>query len=397
MSDSYVNRRSFLGLAGAAVGAGALAPARITHVRTRRTTVRTGHAFIGGYTVPADTVTGIAAPGIGLAALDRATGQLTIDGYYAGVANSFSITSSPERDVLYAASDVPDARVYALRIGPDGGLTPINDQSTEGSGAIYVSVHPSGRYLLVANYDSGSVVVNPILAGGGLGPVTSFAQQKGSGPVAGQQDGPHAHQTVTDPTGRRVLVPDKGNDHVYIYGLDVATGQLRQQSRVYIAPGAGPRHLAFHPSGQHAYLVNELSSSVTILGYQPRTGAVWPISTLPTVPPGTSPLNAPSGIQLSADARFAYVANRGLDSIAIFAVGGGGGTLQLVAQQAIGSQPFGYIQPYDLTLDRSGRFLYTADTVGQAVATFQVDRVTGLLEPVDAPAATPSPLCIEFL
>jgi 6-phosphogluconolactonase len=397
MNDVSVNRRRFLGLAGSAIAVGALAPAKIGSVLgTPAASGAVRRAFIGAYTVAADTLTGVAAPGIGLAAVDPVTGRVTVDGYYTGVANSFSITLSPQRDVLYAASDVPDARVYALRVGPGGGLQPLNDQSTEGAGGIYVSVHPSGRYLLTANYDSGSVVVNPILPGGSLGPVTCFVQQTGSGPVGGQQDGPHAHQTVTDPTGRRVLVPDKGNDYVYVYGFDVGTGQLLEQSQVYIAPGAGPRHLVFHPSGQHVYLVDELSSSVTILRYLPGTGELWPVRTVSTVPPGTNPLNAPSGIQLSRDARFAYVANRGLDSIAIFAVRDGGGTLQPIAQQAIGSQPFGYIQPYDLTLDRTGQFLYTADMVGQAIAVFRVDRATGLLAQADPPAVTASPLCIEF-
>ncbi len=390
MIDVAMSRRRFLGLAGAAAGAGALVPGSVA--RASAPAVR---AFIGAYTVAADTVTGVAAPGIGLAAVNPATGQVTVDGYYPGVANSFSLAVSPQRDVLYAASDVPDARVYALRIGAAGGLRPLNDQPTEGSGAIYVSVHPSGRYLLTANYDSGNVAVNPVLPGGGIGPAVSVVQQTGSGPAPGQQ-GPHAHQTVTDPTGRRVLVPDKGNDYVYVYRLDLATGQLDQLSQVYIAPGTGPRHLVFHPSGQYVYLVNELSSSVTILRYRLSTGELWPVRTIPTVPPGTSPLNAPSGIQLSGDARFAYVANRGLDSIAIFAVGDGGGSLQLIAEQPIGSRPFGYTQPYDLTLDRAGGFLYAADTVGQTIAVFQVNRATGLLAPAGTPAATPSPLCIEF-
>ncbi len=394
MNDASIGRRRFLGIAGAAAGASVLTPHAIASPRRPSCAGPPRRAFIGGYTVAADTLTGVAAPGIGLAGIDPVTGQLTVDGYYPGVANSFYLALSADRNVLYAVSDVPGGRVYALRIAAEGSLEPINDQSTEGAGAIYLSVHPSGRYLLTANYDSGSVVVNPIRRDGGLGPVTDLVQHTGSGPVPGQQQGPHPHQTVTDPTGRRVLVPDKGNDSVYVYAFDLATGQLTQESQVRMAPGTGPRHLVFHPSGRHIYLVGELSSSVTVFRYDPGSGALRPVHTVSTVPPGTDPRNAPSGIRLSADARFAYVANRGLDSIAIFAVEHGGRTLRSLAQQPIGALPFGNIQPYDLVLDPTGRFLYAADTVGMTVAEFLVNRGTGLLTPLAGPAVTPSPVSI---
>lgn len=395
-----MRRRRFLGTVVASAGASVLAPApALATIARPETPARRGprpsfavsdRAFLGAYT--ADVAN--PAPGIGLAGIDRETGLLTIDGYHAGVANPFYLTMHPSGGTLYAVSDVPEGRVHAMRVLPGGRLEALNSQSSGGAGPVYLSVHPSGRYLLTANFDSGSVTVNPIAADGSLKPPVDVVRQIGAGPDRTYQSGPHAHMTVTDPTGERILVPDLGNDYLYVYQFDVHTGQLTPESQVYAGAGAGPRHLVFHPSGRYIYLVDQLASAITIFGYDPRTGALWKMGAVSIVPPGTSPLNAPSAIRLSPDARFVYSPNRGLDDIAILAVEHHGRSLSLVGQQRIGNLPPGAAQPYDLAIDPAGRYLYTANTEAQSVTAFAIDRATGSLAPAGTPVTTPSPTCI---
>lgn len=389
-----IGRRRFIGSAAAVTGAALLSPAAPARARAAApaggTRAAARRAFIGAYT------TGVAAPatGIGLAGLDSGTGQLTVDGYYDGVANPFYLAMHPSGSTLYAVSDVPSGAVYAMRVLPGGRLEGLSSQSAQGAGPVYLSVHPSGRYLLTANYGSGSVTVNPIARDGSLRPAADVVQQSGSGPDPVYQSGPHAHMTVTDPTGGRVLVPDLGNDYLYVYEFDVTTGRLTPHSQVYAGARTGPRHLVFHPSGRHLYLVDQLASAVTVFGYDLRAGALWKAGTVSIVPPGTSPLNAPSAIRLSPGARFAYSPNRGLDDIAILAVMDHGGALSLIGQQPIDDLPPGGTQPYDLVVDPAGRFLYTANTAAGTVTAFAIDPGTGLLTPAGDPVSTPSPTCI---
>jgi 6-phosphogluconolactonase len=394
-------RRTFLGAAAAAgivaltpASAGALTqaavrvsgPATGTRPRARAAT----RAFIGGYT------TGVPqpAPGIGLASVDPVTGALSVDSYYDGVQNPFYLAMHPSGNTLYAVSDVSDGRVYSMRVLPGGGLAPVNDQSSEGDQPVYLSVHPSGQYLLTANFGSGSVAVHPILPDGSLGAATDVVQQTGSGPDPTYQTGPHAHMTVTDPTGGRVLVPDLGNDYLYVYQFSLSDGTLTPESQVYVGAGAGPRHLVLHPSGRHVYLVDQLASTITIFGYDPWTGALWKTSAVSIVPPGTPSLNSPSAIRLSPDARYVYSPNRGLDAISILRVGDRGGSLTLVGLQRIDDLPLGDVLPYDLVIDPTGRYLYTANTQEGSVSMFTVDRATGALTQAGNDVAAPTPVCV---
>lgn len=326
--------------------------------------------------------------------MDPVTGALSIDSYYTGVANPFYLAMHPSGNTLYAVSDVDDGRVCSLRVLPGGGLAPVNDQSSEGDQPVYLSVHPSGQYLLTANFGSGSVAVHPIMPDGSLGAATDVVQQIGSGPNPTYQTGPHAHMTVTDPTGQRVLVPDLGNDFLYVYQFSMTDGTLTPESQVYAGAGAGPRHLVLHPSGRHVYLVDQLASTITIFGYDPRTGALWQASAVSIVPPGTPSVNSPSAIRLSPDARYVYSPNRGLDAISILRVGDEGRSLTLRGLQRIGNLPLGDVLPYDMVIDPSGRYLYTANTQEGTVSMFAIDRATGSLTPTGTDVATPTPVCI---
>ena len=398
MTDRPLDRRRFLGLAaaGATATAAGLLPAGPAAATTGRpgwsdpqgwAGGRPRRVFLGAYTEGPG-----AAPGIGLARVDPRSGALSLDGYHPAGTNPFYLTR--HRHTLYAVNDTAAGTVRALRIAPDGGLCDLNVQPTGGAGPVHLRVHPSGRFLLSTNYDSGSVAVHRLRADGGIGELVDLVQHTGSGPHPTEQLSPHPHMAVTDPTGERVLVPDKGTDFVYVYRIDLRSGRLTQQHKVFLGAGVGPRHLVFHPSGRFLYVVDELASSVTTCGYRPATGALWTVEAVSIVPPGTDPRNAPSAIVLSPDARFVYAANRGLDAIAVLAVTAGGERLRLVGLQPVSAQPPGTELPWDLALDRSGRFLYAANRAGQSVVQFQVDRPTGMLAPTGAVLPTFSPVRI---
>ncbi|NUT49049.1 MAG: lactonase family protein, partial [Saccharothrix sp.] len=204
-----------------------------------------------------------------------------------------------------------------------------------------------------------------------------------------RQDGPHAHQVLPDPTGDFVLAVDLGTDTVYSYRLG-DDGRLTPAGECRVHPGAGPRHLAFHPSGRYAYIANELDSTIVVAEYD--RGVLRPGAKVGTLPAGapTSPRNYPAEILVSRDGRFVYLSNRGHDSVAVFAVERGGAALRLVEATPVGGR-----FPRHLELDASGRFLLAANQNSDTVTTFEVDRSTGTLR-LTGTAAAPIPVCVAL-
>ncbi|MEU1876008.1 lactonase family protein [Streptosporangium sp. NPDC020072] len=335
--------------------------------------------FVGAYSwteVPATGITVIEA------------GAVT--GTFTDIVNPFHLALSPSGRTLYAASNAPEGRVFALTVGDDGSLTPLNDQPTEGAGTIHVLVHAGHVYA--TNHDSGEVVVFPVNDDGSLGPVRQSVKHLGSGPNELSQLGPHPHVTVPDPTGDRVLVPDKGNDQLYVYRLD--EGLLVPHSQVHLGAGTGPRHLVFHPDGRYLYVVNELVSTVTVCGYDPSTGALWTAGSAPTLPDGEDGWNAPSALVLSADARFVYVANRGHESLTVLRVDKEGAHLEPVQNLRLSEEPLSTM-PWDLVFDASGTTLRLANQSAGTVVSLTVDPETGLLSLDGAPAVeVPGAACL---
>ncbi len=334
--------------------------------------------FVGAY-----SWTDVPARGIAVVEGENVAGPFT------DIINPFHLAFSPSGRTLYVASNAPEGRVFALGVGDDGSLTPLNDQSAEGAGTIHVYVH-SG-HLYATNHDSGEVVVFPINPDESLGPVTQTVRHLGSGPNTLSQQGPHPHMTVADPTGTRVLVPDKGNDQVHIYRIE--EGLLVPHGQVHLGAGTGPRQLVFHPDGKHLYVVNELVSSITICGYDPSTGTLWTLGTAPTLPEGADGWNAPSGIALSADARFVYVANRGHESLTVLQVRKDGAHLEPVDTLRLSEEPLSTM-PWDLVLDPSGTLLYLANQSAGTVVTFAVDAETGLLSQTGATVEVAGAACL---
>jgi 6-phosphogluconolactonase (cycloisomerase 2 family) len=320
--------------------------------------------------------------GVGVAAYDPGTGRVTGAGILADLADPSYLAVHPDGRTLYAVNERTDGAVTAVRLSDREVL---GSRSTGGQAPCHLSVHPSGRWLFSANYGTGSVAVHPVAASGALGERTDLVTHAGPAPGPGQ-DGPHAHQVVTSPDGGHVLAVDLGTDTVYTYRLDTAKGTLAEVSRARTRPGAGPRHLTFHPGGRYAYLANEVDNTVAVCAYDPTTGRMSVGDAQSTgTGPGTS---YPAQIVVTPNGRYAWLANRGDNSLSRYAVEADGARLRL-----LGTVPTGGDFPRQLALSPDGGLLFTANQRSGTVSVFRVDQDSGELRRAGEPFASPVAVC----
>ncbi|MET8904537.1 lactonase family protein [Streptomyces sp. NPDC004538] len=319
--------------------------------------------------------------GVGLADYDPGTGRITGRGVLTGVGDPSYLAAHPDGRTLYAVSEREEGAVTAVRLSD---RTVLGSRSTSGAAPCHLSVHPGGRWLLSANYGSGSVAVHPIDASGALGERTDLVGHSTPPPGPGQQ-GPHAHQIVTAPDGGHVLAVDLGTDTVYTYRLDEASGRLTEVSRARTRPGAGPRHLTFHPGGRHAYLANEVDDTVAVCAFDPGTGRLTVGEAQST---GTgSGTNHPAQILVTADGSHAFLANRGHNSLARYAVEADGARLRL-----LGTVPVGGDFPRQIAFSPDGGLLFAANQRSGTVSVFRVSE-SGELRSAGEPFASPVAVC----
>ncbi|MBW5420896.1 beta-propeller fold lactonase family protein [Streptomyces sp. BG9H] len=342
---------------------------------------REGQLFLGTYTSQEGGGAGIA-----LATYDETTGRVTGAGTLSGVPDPSYLALHPSGRTLYAVSEREKGAVTAIALSPGGAHKILGTRGTGGAHPCHLSVHPSGRWLLSANYLSGSVAVHPIEESGALGERTDVVTHSSPPPGPGQ-DGPHAHQIVTTPDGRHILAVDLGNDTVYTYRLDSEAGTLRRVSHARLRPGAGPRHLAFHPSGRFAYLANEVDDTVVVCAYDRATGRLTPGE--PQSTGSGEGTNHPAQLVVVREGRFAYLANRGYNSLARYAVERGGARLRL-----LDTVPVRGDFPRHLALSPSGRLLFTANQKSDSVSVFHVDRRGGELRPAGRPFRARAAVCV---
>ncbi|MGW6689100.1 lactonase family protein [Streptomyces sp. NPDC054961] len=351
---------------------------------TDRTARGGGHrAWIGSFTSGGGR-------GVTTAAVDPATGSLTALSVTGALADPSYLAHDRRTGVLYAVSETDRGAVGAFRTTADG-LTPLGTAvGVGGAGPTHLSV--AGRRLLTAHYTSGSVSSLPLAEDGSIGGPPEVLAHHGSGPDAGRQKGPHAHQVLPDPTGRWVLSVDLGTDSVRVCASHPATGALRVHAETALRAGTGPRHLAFHPSGEVVYVLHELDPQLTVCRWNAGSGALEPVSEVPVASQGGSgaPEVCPSAIVASPDGRFVWAAVRGADTIATFSLAGGAEKPQLT-----GTVPCGGDWPRDLAVDPSGRRLYAANERSGDVTWFDVDQLTG--QPRRAGSlAVPAATCVVF-
>lgn len=320
--------------------------------------------------------------GIGLATYDPASGRITGTGTLTGIVNPSYLALHPDRHTLYTVNEHDDGAVTAVRLADRKIL---GARSTGGAGPCHLSVHPSGRWLLSANYTSGSVTVHPIDTYGAPGERTDVVTHSAPAPGPGQQ-GPHAHQFVTSPDGGHVLAVDLGTDTVYTYRLDERRGTLTEVGQAHTRPGAGPRHLTFHPGGRHAYLANEVDNTIAVCAYEAATGRLTigdPQST------GSGPgANYPAQILVTANGSYAYLANRGDNSLARYAVEADGARLRL-----LGTVPVSGDFPRQIAFSPDGTLLFAANQRSGTVSVFHVDDKSGELRLAGEPFASPVAVC----
>lgn len=355
--------------------------------------------YIGTYTAT-ESAYGRQSQGIYRFRFDPATGALTPAGVTTGIANPSWLALHPNGRFLYAGSEVREhgrrsggAAVAYARTATTGELTRINDALTGGAGPCYLSLDPSGRLLLVANYVSGNLTILPVRPDGGLEPAAQLIQHTGHGPVADRQEGPHAHCVLPDPTGRFALAADLGSDQVLIYRIDAEARRLvpAATAGVALAPGTGPRHIAFHPTGRWVYVTGELNSTLAVFSWDGEQGRLEPVQVVSTLPEGWTGTNYPAEVAVAASGRFVYMSNRGHDSIAIFAADDTTGKLT-----PIGHEPTQGAFPRHFALDPTAAFLVVAHQNSDNVVVFRVDRESGRLTPTGHAATVPMPVCVRF-
>jgi 6-phosphogluconolactonase len=342
------------------------------------------------------------AEGIYIYHLDLRSGALTYAATVAGpgTINPSFVTLSPDKRTLYAANEItggkgPHGTISAFAVDPaTGHLSYLNQQSTHGLAPCYASIEPAGRYCLVANYETGSLCVLPILPDGSLGEATDTVQFSGSEPNPARQEGPHAHMVLPSPDASFMLAIDLGADRVMAFRLDPERGVLSPADPPWtqLPPGTGPRHLAFHPQQPLAYVISEFQSTVTVLRYDEQQGAFTAMQTISTLPDNYTGENLGAEILVAPSGRFVYASNRGHDSLVIYAVDPESGQLSLVGHEA--TQGGG---PRTFTIDPSGTLLLVANQDTDTVVTFWVNQESGTLRPTGCVAVVPTPVCLQLL
>lgn len=388
MDDHLLSRRSFL-------GAAALAAARMrAGGADDRAAATDPLVHVGTYTNAG------ASRGIYRYRMDARNGALRPAGAPAVTADPSFLVRHPTRPLLFAVNELTElggaatGAVTAFAVDRrTGALAARNRRVSHGGAPCYLSVDRTGRFALVANYVGGSVAALPIGDDGRLGEATSVVRLTGRGPHPERQRSPHAHCIILDPANRYALVADLGTDRVSAFPFDATAGTLAERGAPSVAlrPGAGPRHLAFHPGGRLVYVVNELDSTLAALEYDPATGALRAVQTLPTLRGRVPAGNSPADLHVAPSGRFLYLSNRGHNSIAVFAIHPATGALSFVDQT-----PTRGDWPRNFAIDPSGRFLLVANQRSNSIVPFRVDAASGRLTLAGGPVRVPAPVCILF-
>ncbi len=361
--------------------------------------------YVGTYTEPIRFGTGKVlhgkVEGIYIFQMDQSSGVLEPVGKATGIVNpSYLVFNSTQRN-LYAVNEVKrtgdqsSGTVSAFAVDPrTGALKFLNKRLTGGTDPCHVAVSRDCRCVLVANFMSGSVCVLPVQADGSLGEATHLIQHQGSSIHPVRQSGPHAHSVTLDEDNGLAFVPDLGLDKLIVYRLDSNRGRLEPHDlpSIAVTPGAGPRHLAIHPSGRFAYLINELDSTIMALSYDGGGGRFEALQVVATLPEGFSGESACADVQVAQSGDFLYASNRGHDSIVIYKIDQRSGRLA-----CIGHEPTRGKTPRHFGIDPAGKYLLAANQDSDTIVAFCIDPQTGKPRPTGYTTPVPTPVCVKFL
>jgi len=389
-------RRQFMGASAAAIAAAA---------GERLAAAKRGQAAAGAGTAPGPgraprfayvgtfTTGGARGEGLLVYHIDPASGRWFLVQRLDREVNPSYLAIDPRRHVLYSVHPgVNQVSAFTINEGT-GELTLVNRQSCGGDNPAHLALDSRGGFLVVANYGSGNVAVLPVEANGSLAAHTDLVALKGGlGPHRVEQSVPHPHHCPFDPTGRFVVVPDKGLDRIFVFGLDAAKGVLvpADPPSVKTRSGAGPRHIGFNPRLPYAYVINELDSTVTTYRFG-SAGALEPLQVLPSIPATFTGDNTGSAIDVAPSGRFVYVSNRGHDSVGIFRVDESTGLLSPAAWE-----PTKGATPRFIGLDPTGTKLYAANQRGDTIVEFDVDEAGGGLKATGRIVVAGAPVCVVW-
>jgi len=353
-------------------------------------------AYIGTYTQKN-------SKGIYVFRLNSSTGKLTPLGLAAETTSPSYLAIHPNHRFLYAVAEVNNfggqksGAVSAFSIDRSTGkLTLLNQVSARGSGPCHVMVDPTGKTLLVANYDSGSVAALPVGQDGRLREASAAIQHHGTSVNPERQEGPHAHCINNSPDNRFVLAADLGLDEVLVYRFDPARGSLAPNDPPFgkTPPGAGPRHFAFHPNGRFVYVINEIQCTASTFSYDAQRGALKLLATVSTVPKDykVTKDDSTAEIRVHPSGKFVYGSNRGPDSIAVFSVDSTTGTLHPIEYVSTqGKTPRGF------NIDPTGSYLIAGNQDSDSLVVFRIDQKTGRLTPTGQKLEAYAPVDVEFV
>ncbi len=348
--------------------------------------------YVGTYTTKTES------KGIYAYEFDSATGKLTPKGVAAETPDPSWVAVHPSGKFLYAANEAGKAStVSAFAIdAKNGKLTILNQLPSLGEDPCYLSFDKTGKYVLVANYSSGTIAVFPILADGRLGEHTAMLKDQGAtGPNKERQEGPHAHWIEVSSDNRFAFVADLGLDAILSYRFDASKGSLTPNKPFFLRPltaGAGPRHATFSPGGGHFYVLGEINSTVTAFAYAPDHGVFGYLGGVPMLPAGFEGRNDAAEIAIHQNGKWLFASNRGHDSIAVFSIDPASGKLT-----AAGGFPTGGREPRHFALDPTGQYLLAENQLSGNIVGFRIDPATGKLTATGEVLQVPSPVCVAFL
>jgi 6-phosphogluconolactonase len=311
------------------------------------------------------------------------------------------VTVHPSKKFLYSVNrgkaDVADqgGSVSAYGIDPSTGrLSGLNHKSSYGEGPCYVEVDKTGKYVFVSHYGEGNITVLSLFKDGQIGSVSDSKKYTGNSINAERQQSPHIHSTTVTPDNKFVYVIDLGTDKIYIYEFNAADGTLHAASvpEVNVVPGAGPRHFTLHPSGNFAYVAEELTSTVGVFSVDKATGALTILQdSVISLPENYTEKNTSADIHTDPTGRFLYVSNRGANVISIFSIAEDG-KITLVGHQDTGGKV-----PRNFLVDPKGEYLFVANQDSDTINIFRINQKTGKLTPLGKPVSVPSPVCLKWL
>jgi len=333
--------------------------------------------------------------GFSLARFDTDTGKLTEPVFLEEAVAPAYFIIRPDGRRLYTCNSDPGSSVSAYAIDPTTAkLTFLNQQPSGGGDPSYVSLDPSGRYLLVANFLGGSAAVFALRHDGSIGRRTAFIQHVGASLDPHDPKHAHAHSIRFDPSHRFVLLADMGVDKIFVYHLNSETGALTPSDPPFasVAPGSGPRHTAFDPRGRYVYAINQTANSIVRFGWNSDRGVLTQFESVSTLPEGFKGNDMAAEILMHPNGNFLYATNRGDNSVAVFSVQKDTGRLTLI--QHISTQGK---TPRNAEFDPTGKWLLVSNQDSSNAVVFRIDQSTGQLTQNGDPVSVPAPFCERFL